>query len=58
MTLKCYSPGNKPLGFLHNVFDLKITKEIGGMEELTFFIPANSPEAQMVQLRRLHCSRG
>lgn len=50
MTLKCYSPGNKPLGFLHNVFDLKITKEIGGMEELTFFIPANSPEAQMVQL--------
>lgn len=50
MTLKCYSPGNKPLGFLNNVFDLKITKEIGGMEELTFFIPANSPEAQMVQL--------
>lgn len=50
MTLKCYSPGNKPLGFLNNVFDLKITKEIGGMEELTFFIPANSPEAKMIQL--------
>lgn len=50
MTLKCYSPSNKPLGFLNNVFDLKITKEIGGMEELTFFVPVNSPEAKMLQL--------
>ena len=50
MTLKCYSPSNSPLGFLNNVFDLKITKEIGGMEELTFFVPVNSPEAKMLQL--------
>ena len=50
MTLKCYNPSNKPLGFLNNVFDLKITKEINGMEELSFFVPINSPEAKMLQL--------
>lgn len=50
MTLKCYSPKEEQLGILNNIFDLKLVKEIGGMEELTFFVPVGSPESKLLQL--------
>lgn len=50
MTLKVYNPNNEPLGFLNNVFDLKIVKEISGMQELSFYVPINSPEARLLEL--------
>lgn len=48
--LKVYSPKNEALGFLNDVFDLQITKEIGGMEEMHFYVPVDSPESKMLQL--------
>lgn len=50
MTIKIYDPSNNALGFLNNVFDLKITKEISGMEEMSFYVPINSHEASLIQL--------
>ena len=50
MTIKIYDPSNNALGFLNNVFDLKITKEISGMEEMSFYVPINSYEASLIQL--------
>jgi len=50
MTLKVYSPTNEPIGFLNNVFDLKITKEISGIQELSFYVPIDSQEAGLIEL--------